>query len=277
MSLSLLLVGTSCVPAQAQEGTEEPAARQFAVVVGILFYFVGHGVGGDFDDPYLLAYDSDPSAVQSTSIHVKELGQSLQTWIPAGNFALITDAAHEGTLDGLALLGPSAQSWPDMGSSTFQLSASALREVGKEGAFAPHFIDAVTGGADTDKNGIVTASELRRYLVLAVPQATGNLQNPSDAGKYDGAMAISTEVSYKETLPELAAAAPDVVYITKTVESDPEVTERAWGPVAAALLVPLAWKPKSICVSSTSSPSARVSRICCHPRMRSAFRLLSRM
>ena len=251
MSLSLLLLGTSCVPAQAQETTEEPAARQFAVVVGIssyeklpaeltlhtaatdagrvalslrdeanyddvrlltdaqatkdgieavfrdelsqvvtwrdtvLFYFVGHGVGGDFDDPYLLAYDSDPAAVQSTSIHVKELGESLQTWIPAGNFALITDAAHEGTLDGLALLGPAAQSWPDMGSSTFQLSASALREVGKEGAFAPHFIDAVTGGADTDKNGIVTASELRRYLVLAVPQATGNLQNPSDAGKYE--------------------------------------------------------------------------------------------
>jgi hypothetical protein len=292
MSLLLLTLGTSCVPlsAQAQEPPpEEPAPRQFAVVVGIssyeklpaditlhtaatdagrvalalreeahyddvrlltdaqatregiqavfrdelsevvtwrdtvLFYFVGHGVGGDFDDPYLLTHDSDPADVQNTSLHVAQLGQDLQTWIPSGNFALVTDAAHGGTLDGLALLGPAAQAWPDMGSSTFQLSASATREVATEGAFAPHFIDAVTGGADTDKNGTVTASELRRYLVLAVPQATGNTQNPADAGKYDGSMPISVGVSYKETLPELAAMTPEVVYITRTVESDPEV------------------------------------------------------
>lgn len=290
--MSLLLLGTSCLPgmARAQEETPaEPEARQFAVVVGIssyeklpteltlhtaatdagrvalalresanyddvrlltdaqatkggieaifrdelsqvvtwrdtvLFYFVGHGVGGDFEDPYLLVHDSDPADVQGTSISVARLGQDLQTWIPAGNLALVTDAAHEGSLDGLALLGPAAVSWPDMGSSTFLLSASGLREVGVEGAFAPHFIDAVTGGGDADKNGTVTALELRRYLVLAVPQSTGNAQNPSDAGKYAGTLPISVGVTYKETLPELAAMTPEVVYITKTVEKDPEV------------------------------------------------------
>ncbi len=189
----------------------------------VLFYFVGHGVGGDFDDPYLLVHDSDPEDVQTTSISVTQLGQDLQTWIPAGNFAIVTDAAHQGTLNGLALLGPAAVSWPDMGSSTFLLSASALREPATEGVFAPHFIDAVTGGGDVDKDGTVTASELRRYLVLAVPQATDSAQNPADAGKYESTMSISVGVTYKDTLPELASASPDVVYITKTVETDPEV------------------------------------------------------
>lgn len=182
----------------------------------VLFYFVGHGVGGDFGDPYLLTYDTTSDDIQASAMSVAGFGQQVQQWIPAGNFVFVTDASHAGVLEGLALTGPSASTWPDMGTSTMLVSASSVGEIAFPGAFSKHFIDAVTGGGDVDENGLVSAAELNRYLVQAVPQDTGNQQNPLVAGRYEADLVVSSGVTFKDILG--SQAAPDVIVVTREVE-----------------------------------------------------------
>ena len=189
----------------------------------LLVYFVGHGVGGDFDDPYLLPYDTDPDDVPGTAISVAELGGQLSQWVPAASYAIVTDAAHSGAVGDLALLGPAATSWPDMGASTVLLSASGLGAPAVPGMFSKHFIDAITGGADTSQDGIVSVAELYRYLVIAVPAETSGSQQPAVGGRYDQELALATGVTFKNLLEQVAVPEQEVVYLTREVQVPGEV------------------------------------------------------
>ena len=189
----------------------------------LLVYFVGHGVGGDFDEPYLLPYDTDPLDVPGTAISVAELGAKLSQWVPAASYAIVTDAAHQGAVGDLALLGPAATSWPDMGASTVLLSASGLGTPAVPGVFSKHFIDAVTGGGDTSQDGIVTVAELYRYLVIAVPAQTGGSQQPAVGGRYEQELALATGVTFKALLEQVAVPEQEVVYLTREVHVPGEV------------------------------------------------------
>ncbi|MFT5586463.1 MAG: hypothetical protein ACI9VR_004062, partial [Cognaticolwellia sp.] len=200
------------------EATKERILKTFqedlALVVTeqdtLLVYFVGHGVGGDFDEPYLLPYDTDPLDVPGTAISVAELGAQLSQWVPAASYAIVTDAAHQGAVGDLALLGPAATSWPDMGASTMLLSASGLGSPAVPGVFSKHFIDAITGGADTSRDGIVSVAELYRYLVIAVPAETGGSQQPAVGGRYDQELALATDVTFKDLLAQIAVPEQEV-------------------------------------------------------------------
>ena len=189
----------------------------------LLVYFVGHGVGGDFDDPYLLPYDTDPADVPGTAISVAELGGQLSQWVPAASYAIVTDAAHSGSVGDLALLGPAATSWPDMGASTVLLSASGLGAPAVPGMFSKHFIDAITGGADTSKDGTVSVAELYRYLVIAVPAETAGSQQPAVDGRYDQELPLASGVTYKPLLEQVAVPEQEVVYLTREVQVPGEV------------------------------------------------------
>lgn len=167
----------------------------------LLFYFVGQGIGRDFGDPYLLTHDSNQDDLPGSAWSINELGATLRELVPAGNFVLVTDASHAGSLNGLQLLGPTADSWPDMGPSNYRLSATQPKMPAADGVFAKHFMDAVTGGADFDDSGEVTNTELNRYMLLTVPDATGNSQYTSDAGRTNGQLALSSGVLFKNTLP----------------------------------------------------------------------------
>ncbi|MCP4803963.1 MAG: caspase family protein [Proteobacteria bacterium] len=189
----------------------------------VLIYFVGHGVGGDFDDPYLLTHDTSPDDLPGTALSVKSFGESLPQWLQAGSYAIVTDAAHDERLGELALVGPVANSWPDLGSNTMLLSATSTGEFGAEGVFSGHFIDAITGGADTNKDGTVTAAELHRYVLIAVPRVVSG-QNPAVSGKFDAGLPLSSGVTFKETLREAATTGEtQVVVVREQVEVPAEV------------------------------------------------------
>jgi hypothetical protein len=182
-----------------------------------LLYFVGHGMGADFGEPRLLAYETDPDDVEGTSLAVADLAKTLQG-VPAGRHVVVTDAAFEGQLAGLALLGPTGNDWPSVGPHSFVMSSAAPRQTARPGAFARAFIDGVSGRADTNGDFAVTASELNAYLVVAVPELTGGKQLPTVQGTYDPALEITRRpapVSVLAITPDASQPAAPVARIDK--------------------------------------------------------------
>ncbi len=156
-----------------------------------LFYFVGHGVGGDYGDPRLLFYDSDPEALETTTFAVKDLAAQLQKWVPASRYVIVTDAAHDMAINGLVTLGPTGNDWPVIGQQSFIISSAGPRQAAQVGVFSKSFIEGLTGQADTSGDGVITGSELNTFLILAVPNATAGRQLPTVQSKYDPGIEIA--------------------------------------------------------------------------------------
>jgi uncharacterized caspase-like protein len=188
-----LLTDASATMENVQSVLKEQVSKEVAWRDTFMVYFVGHGVGGDFGEPRLLFYDTDPDALDSTSLTVPALAEMLQKFVPASRYIVITDAAHEGTLNGLALLGPTGNDWPVLGQRSFVLSSAAPRQTVKPGVFAKSFIEAMSGAADSNQDGVVTGSELNGYLVVAVPNATAGTQLPTVQGKYDPTLELASQ------------------------------------------------------------------------------------
>jgi len=79
------------------------------------------------------------------------------------------------------------------------------------GVFSKAFVEAVSGQADTNGDGLVSGSELNNYLVVAVPNATGGLQLPTVQSNYSPSM----EITGKKKGPSIVAAAPKVERVDK--------------------------------------------------------------
>lgn len=185
-----LLTDASATTGNIQAILAEELSKEVLWKDLFLFYFVGHGVGGDFGDPRLLLYDSDPEALDSTSLSVKEFAASLQKWVPASRYVVVTDAAHEQSLNGLVLLGPTGNDWPVIGQQSFMISSAAPRQSVQAGVFSKAFIEGLSGQADANGDGVITGSELNTFLILAVPNATGGRQLPTVQSKYDPGIEI---------------------------------------------------------------------------------------
>ncbi len=151
----------------------------------LMLYFVGLGVGGDFGQPRLLMYETDPDALEQTSWAVADLGEILRRDIQAGYLVLITDASHEGELNGLALMGPTADSWPEMPCPSMEIASTGPREASVPGVFAQAFAQAIGGAADQSADGQVSSGELFRFILNTVPAATDDRQHPTVNARYD--------------------------------------------------------------------------------------------
>ncbi len=87
----------------------------------------------------------------------------------------------------------------DIQGDLFGLLASRPRELSEEGpqfggghgAFSYFVIKGLEGAADANKDGIVDADELIKYVSDQVPMATANKQHPREFGNYDNMMRLS--------------------------------------------------------------------------------------
>lgn len=147
----------------------------------LLFYYVGHGVGGDFDAPALFTHDSTLEQLQDDGLDIQALATGLATWSNARVTLLVTDAIHSNTLDGLEFIGPSATQWPGLPSNVLIISATAADSPGRERVFGPVFAQAMGGDADVDNNGVISALELKNYLELRL---AGSGQTPQFVGNF---------------------------------------------------------------------------------------------
>lgn len=186
-----LLTDASATSANLQSVLQEQVSKEVQWRDLFLLYFVGQGVGGDFGDPRLLLYDTDPENIEATSLTVRDLAAMLQKWVPASRYVVITDAAHDGQVNGLALLGPTGNDWPVIGNQSFIISSAAPRQTAQAGVFSKAFVEGISGQADSNGDGVVSGSELNGFLVLAVPNATAGKQLPTVQSKYNPSIEIT--------------------------------------------------------------------------------------
>jgi hypothetical protein len=174
-----------------------------------LLYFVGHGIGGDFGEPRLLTYDTDPSDLELSSWPVAELGRAIATGVDAGHAVIVTDASHAGALEGLALMGPLPDQWPELGcDSSMVISAGGPREPARPHVLAEAFTSAASGCADSSDDGVVTSGELYRHLVRTVPDATDDTLHPTVSARHDPTISVAVQAQTNAARP--AAGPPRI-------------------------------------------------------------------
>jgi hypothetical protein len=90
----------------------------------LLLYFVGQGLGADFGSPQILTYDTEPLRVQESSLNLTTFAASTHRVLKPSMLVVVTDVAHHGQVNGLALLGPTARDWPDPAAGSWLVISS---------------------------------------------------------------------------------------------------------------------------------------------------------
>ncbi|MEN9786118.1 MAG: hypothetical protein RLZZ299_1382 [Pseudomonadota bacterium] len=183
----------------------DQVARDVAPSDTFLLYFVGHGIGADVGDPRLFTYDTDPENLPGTSLSVSDLAARIAESVKAAHHVVLTDAAFDGQFRSLALLGPTANDWPALGPSTMVLSSTAPRQTAGVGVFARALLEGINGKADANGDRILTSGELSRWLVVSVPDVTGQKQLPTVQGRHDPDIVVA---QLPPPAPVLGASAP---------------------------------------------------------------------
>jgi tetratricopeptide (TPR) repeat protein len=165
----------------------------------VLLYFAGHGFVTEDGRAYLAPYDIKLNNVAATAYPMQSLGQAIAGKIRGKWKVLITDSCHSGAISPENSAGVS-RGLSDLNKSIFVLSASRDREQsfespdwgGGHGLFTYYVERGLSGGADEDGNGVVTADELANYVRNNVRQDSKGAQNPvSEAGSYDPQMHLA--------------------------------------------------------------------------------------
>ena len=194
----------------------------------VLIYFAGHGFVSS-GKAYLAPYDVDVHNIAGTAYPMEELGRVIGSEVKGKWKVLITDACHSGAITPEADRAQVNQTLLDLHSSLFSLTASRDREQSFEGAdwggghgvFTYYVIQGLSGAADTNHDGVVTADELAEYVHTNVRQATGGAQNPtSERGSFDPNMLLAYNPNLRK-----GAALPTLAVGQLVIESDRDDTQ----------------------------------------------------
>ena len=141
----------------------------------ILVYYSGHGVPGQNDHrSYMLPADTDPAFAEingyPTEVLYKNLGK-----LKARSKTVLIDACFSGASPKGMLINAASPvrivaKKADISKDMTVLTAASgdqlasWDKVAQQGLFTNHFLDAVYGNADNNKDGRVTAREIKGYL-----------------------------------------------------------------------------------------------------------------
>ena len=176
-----------------------------------IIFFAGHGAierdalssDGDGLEKYILTYDSDPSDLFSTALPMRDIALIFDR-IRSERLIFIVDACYSGASGGRtvgagglrATLSDSFLERLAAGRGKVIITASAANEVSVEkdelqhGVFTYYLLEGLRGGADLDRDGMVTVDEAYRYVSEKVPYATGQEQHPVKKGSVEGNLVI---------------------------------------------------------------------------------------
>jgi hypothetical protein len=172
----------AAVTADAIVETTRSAIAQTADNGTLLFVYVGHGAGGDFGEAALLTRGSDVADPSGTGLSMERLAEVLRPRNEEQNIITMIDAAHEGSIGGVALIGPSAEDWPNVPEWGLAITTPAARGLTAEaGELIPALTEGVSGLADENYDGHVTISELARYIGGRMSDQAGSLLNTAGA------------------------------------------------------------------------------------------------
>jgi protein O-mannosyl-transferase len=200
----LLLTDEKATTAAIRNGFQDFLKRRAGKNDTVLITIAGHGTveTPGSKSAFILTYDSDPQDLTSTALAVDEL-QSLfeEQLTKVGRVLLFVDVCKAGTVGTIhnTTVSSNVQQLGDIQGDLFGLLASRPREVslegpefgGGHGVFSYYVIKGLQGAADANKDGVVDADELIKYVSEQVPMATGNKQHPREFGTYDNMMRLS--------------------------------------------------------------------------------------
>ncbi len=140
---------------------------------------------------YLMAYDSDPADMASTALETTELAALLSGTFPTRRVVLLADTCHSRSLQEKGAVSSAANlvnqylARAAHAAGFASLEASDLGQISAEGqpwhehgAFTYYLSKGITGEADTNHDGTVTAMELFSYVRKHVTYDTNDAQLP---------------------------------------------------------------------------------------------------
>ena len=164
----------------------------------VLVYFAGHGFV-DAGKAYIAPVDVRMDALGATGYPMDQLGSVFANKVKGKWKVLLTDSCHSGAITPDDI-GTVNKSLINLDKSLFVFTASRDRERsfeakefgGGHGVFTYFVEQGLTGKADQNEDGIVTADELSEYVRNNVRRATNNQQTPtSDKGSFDPQMLLA--------------------------------------------------------------------------------------
>ncbi len=200
----LLLTDEKATTAAVRNGFQDFLKRRAGKNDTVVIVIAGHGtveVPGS-KNAFILTYDSDPQDLTSTALAVDELQSLFEEQLSkVGRVLLFVDVCKAGTVGTIhnTTVSSNVQQLGDIQGDLFGLLASRPREVslegpefgGGHGVFSYYVIKGLEGAADANKDGVVDADELIKYVSDQVPMATANKQHPREFGTYDNMLRLS--------------------------------------------------------------------------------------
>jgi uncharacterized caspase-like protein len=163
----------------------------------VVVQFSGHGalLDGEF---YVLPYGVDASdavAIKATALSAADLRRELDGLAQYGRVLVLVDACRAGRAmaTGQALAVDATRLRAALvGPNITVLTSSSAAQLSREdpqwgnGAFTKIFLEALSSRADTNRNGLISISELTGYLTRHVPGLTHGAQTPGVEVRFDG-------------------------------------------------------------------------------------------
>jgi tetratricopeptide (TPR) repeat protein len=239
-----LLVGADA-PASAIKGAlGNWLARSVAETDTVLFFFSGHGYyEQEFGESYLFGYDADAKDPFNTALSVSEIQQAISRRIRARHVLVVTDAVRRDFFDpdtnGAATATEFINSFNQLATraGVSVIAASGPGEFSREGqrwsgqgVFTKHFIDALSGNAERNPDGAITADKVFDQVAVRVANDTSNKQRPWRSNTALAQIVLSAGERRSST-PAIAATTEP---IAKAVITVPSATPPDQLPVAAS-------------------------------------------
>src|SRR5271170_6084529 len=200
----LLLTDEKATTAAVRNGFQDFLKRRAGKNDTVVILIAGHGTveTPGSKNAFILTYDSDPQDLNSTALGMDELQALFEEQLSkVGRVLLFVDVCKAGTIGTIhnTTVSSNIQQLGDIQGDLFGLLASRPREVslegpefgGGHGVFSYFVIKGLEGAADENKDGVVEADELIKYVSDQVPMATANKQHPREFGTYDNMMRLS--------------------------------------------------------------------------------------
>jgi hypothetical protein len=172
-----------------------------------MIYFAGHGqtetLPGGQKRGYIIPVDADREQVYSTAISMDQL-RDLSNRLPARQVYYVMDSCYSGLglVRGLTVMNRTGGYLRKVtGMRSVQMITAGLEgematESGGRGLFTSYFLRALTGEADFDGDGYVTASEIGTYVRPQVSSASRQRQTPQ-FGSLEGQGEVALPVFFK--------------------------------------------------------------------------------
>ena len=171
----------------------------------VYVYFAGHGVLDNRNQGYFVAHDSDPQNLHATAVSFAEVNANLTSRTRAGAVVLLMDACHAGSIGWIASPVPATRTQAALeqigaqdrtmlkilASRPSESSYEDAKWDGGHGIFTHALLRGLQGEAETQRDGIVRASELVDFLSRLVPAQTSQKQNPRVAGNFEPSLPLS--------------------------------------------------------------------------------------